>query len=308
MSWLILARENELMRLNQDQDEIVARRTAELQQVRDAFEQANIKLKMLTGITHSDILKQVSALSGSLDLALEETGSGTMAERIRGCRSIVLTIQNQILFTKVYEEIGTASPIWHPLRETTEQAIRELPETGISFRLAPDDIRILAYPLLGKVFYTLIENMIPHGKHATQAGVSYSVQDNDLIIVYEDNGTGIDDDQKSGIFTEGFEKNSGFGLFIAREILAVTHLASGRWESSEKGYGSRSAFLTGTGDERDEESMHPDHGKNISWRIVTGLFPGSDHEHRYRDIPHPLSSLQGFHSGGISFLCFISEE
>lgn len=46
----------------------------------------------------------------------------------------------------------------------------------------------------------------------------------DLIIVYEDNGVGIDNDQKSGIFTEGFEKNSGFGLFIAREILAITHL------------------------------------------------------------------------------------
>ena len=47
----------------------------------------------------------------------------------------------------------------------------------------------------------------------------------DLILVYEDDGVGISDDQKSGIFTEGFEKNSGFGLFIAREILAITHLA-----------------------------------------------------------------------------------
>lgn len=224
MSELILVREEELRRLNRDQEEIVEQRTVELQQVKDAFEQANIKLKMLTGITRNDILRQVSGLSGYLDLVLGEVRSGSAAGYIRECKSIAGIIQNQIQFTRVYEEIGTHPPVWQLVKETVQQAIRDLPGTGLSFSLDLDDIRVLADPLLEKVFYTFIENTRRHGKHATEVRVSCEQMGADLIIVYEDNGVGIDDDQKSGIFTEGFEKNSGFGLFIAREILAITHL------------------------------------------------------------------------------------
>jgi signal transduction histidine kinase len=46
--------------------------------------------------------------------------------------------------------------------------------------------------------------------------------DGGLFIVVEDNGVGIPVDEKEKIFEKGFGKNTGFGLFLVREILAIT--------------------------------------------------------------------------------------
>ncbi len=44
----------------------------------------------------------------------------------------------------------------------------------------------------------------------------------DRIIVCEDDGDGIPDDKKEMIFEKNFGKNTGLGLFLAREILSIT--------------------------------------------------------------------------------------
>jgi signal transduction histidine kinase len=41
-------------------------------------------------------------------------------------------------------------------------------------------------------------------------------------LVIEDDGSGIAIGDKERIFTKGFGKNTGFGLFLVREILSIT--------------------------------------------------------------------------------------
>ncbi|MDD5189181.1 MAG: ATP-binding protein, partial [Methanoregula sp.] len=43
-----------------------------------------------------------------------------------------------------------------------------------------------------------------------------------LLIVCEDDGVGISAEDKKRLFTRGFGKNTGLGLFLSREILAIT--------------------------------------------------------------------------------------
>ena len=43
-----------------------------------------------------------------------------------------------------------------------------------------------------------------------------------LRIVFEDDGVGISVDEKERIFEPGYGKNTGLGLFLAREILGIT--------------------------------------------------------------------------------------
>jgi len=45
-----------------------------------------------------------------------------------------------------------------------------------------------------------------------------------LVCVYEDNGNGIPAKDKPRMFTRGFGKNTGLGMFPAKEILAITGL------------------------------------------------------------------------------------
>lgn len=44
----------------------------------------------------------------------------------------------------------------------------------------------------------------------------------DTKIVWEDNGTGIPDEEKEQIFHRGYGKNTGLCLFLVREILSIT--------------------------------------------------------------------------------------
>jgi signal transduction histidine kinase len=45
-----------------------------------------------------------------------------------------------------------------------------------------------------------------------------------MVIVLEDNGVGIPPGEKERIFGRGTGRNTGYGLFISREILSITGL------------------------------------------------------------------------------------
>jgi len=74
------------------------------------------------------------------------------------------------------------------------------------------------------VFYNLIENSIRHGEHVTEVSIRTVERADSLDIIIEDNGVGIPEAEKEKIFRREYYKNTGFGLFLSREILAITNL------------------------------------------------------------------------------------
>jgi signal transduction histidine kinase len=58
-----------------------------------------------------------------------------------------------------------------------------------------------------------------------------------LILALEDNGSGVPDNEKERIFRREYFKNTGFGLFLGREILAITGLTIS--ETGTPGNGAR---------------------------------------------------------------------
>jgi signal transduction histidine kinase len=91
--------------------------------------------------------------------------------------------------------------------------------------------------LLGKVFYTLLENALRHGKTVTSIDFSYRMQGNDLVLVYQDNGEGVPAEQKAAILERKFFKHTGFGLYLSRTILGITGMTIR--ENGEPGKGAR---------------------------------------------------------------------
>lgn len=74
------------------------------------------------------------------------------------------------------------------------------------------------------VFTNLLQNSYFHGS-ATTIRISAFHNSEDLIIRYEDNGTGIDIDEKELIFLPKTGKNSGMGLYYVRTILALNGMS-----------------------------------------------------------------------------------
>jgi len=85
------------------------------------------------------------------------------------------------------------------------------------------DLEILADPLFLKVFYNLIDNSLRYaGEGLQKIRVESQRSDDGLVITYTDDGVGVPDGDKKHLFERGFGKNTGFGLFLSREILSIT--------------------------------------------------------------------------------------
>ena len=79
-----------------------------------------------------------------------------------------------------------------------------------------------------------------HGGKFTTIRFSLGESGNDRLIVCEDDGNGIPAEEKEKIFERGLGKNTGMGLFLAREILSITGITI--TETGEPGKGARFAM------------------------------------------------------------------
>ena len=223
--------EEELKTLYSDLEVRVEERTADLRRAREAFSLANEKLNLLSSITRHDILNQLMGLKGFLDLMDSENAPDEIKMFIRGAAQAAANIEQQITFTKMYQDIGVKQPAWQNPGDFSGMQIAGLLPRGLKCTVDVGEFEIYADPLLPRVICNLVDNTVRHGEGATEIRFTSRFGDKEeLVLVYEDNGSGIDETDKELIFKRGYGKNSGFGLFLAREILAITGITI-----SEKG-------------------------------------------------------------------------
>ena len=199
-----------------------------------ALRQANRQLNLLSGITRHDINNKIQVILGYLELIrerLQEPGLKEMADSIE---SATQAIQSQISFMKVYQDLGIHEPVWQILGNLIPRA--QGPE-GVTWQADVEGIEVLADPMFERVFSNLLDNSIRHGSHVTEIKVFSRISGTGLLIIWEDNGVGIMPAQKERIFERGFGKNTGFGLFLTKEILSLTGM--GIRETGEPGRGAR---------------------------------------------------------------------
>jgi signal transduction histidine kinase len=82
-----------------------------------------------------------------------------------------------------------------------------------------------------------VDNSLKHGEKVTRIRLSFQEDGESGVLIYEDDGVGIQNDQKELIFEQGFGRHLGLGLFLSRGILAVTGITIR--ETGVQGEGSR---------------------------------------------------------------------
>lgn len=189
-----------------------------------ALRDANEKLNILSSITRHDILNQIMAIDTYLELMKMKTDdTDKVVENIDKCREIMKTIEKDITFTRDYQNLGINGPEWQDLRRIIDEMGKRIIDR-IEIIKSLKGVQIYADPMLEKVFSNLFHNSVLHGEHVTRISVEFSEKDGEGIIVVEDDGIGIPEDEKKKIFERGFGKNHGFGLFLSREILELTDI------------------------------------------------------------------------------------
>lgn len=207
-------------------------------QMEETLIRTNKQLSLLSSITRHDVLNKIAVIQGHIALAQKRGKTEDYGALIEKIAPIITVVRQQVEFTRVYQNLGTKEPEWQKVGAALSQAL--IPK---SVRLTNElgDLEIFGDLMLERVFHNLIDNSLRHGEKVTEIRLASHPDDKGLTITYEDNGIGIPENEKEKIFKRGYGKNTGLGLFLAREILAITNITIR--ETGSEGKGARFEIL-----------------------------------------------------------------
>ena len=205
----------------------------------EALVQANRKLNLLSGVTRHDINNQLTVLQSYLSILENKHRPDPANEKyFRELATAAQRISFMIRFTKDYESIGVNAPVWQDCRALVETAAAQATLGNVTVKNdIPAGTEVFADPLIVKVFYNLMDNAVRHGGKITSIRFRVQESGGDPVLICEDDGEGVAADEKEKIFERGFGKNTGLGLFLAREILEISGITLA--ETGVPGKGAR---------------------------------------------------------------------
>ncbi|MBP2145307.1 PAS domain S-box-containing protein [Methanofollis sp. W23] len=217
----------------------------EIMAARQALEKANKKLALLSSITRHDILNLVMALN----FYNEEVERGLppdspVAQMVEKIKETTRWIEQQISFTRDYENLGVRGAEWQRVSALLQRAAEIIPGE-ILYTESVGNLEVFADPLLEKVFYNIFENAAYHGGKVTKVSVSFVPGDPVGTIMIEDNGVGVPFAEKERIFQKGVGKKTGLGLFLSKEVLEISGIEIR--ETGGEGEGARFEIRVPTG-------------------------------------------------------------
>jgi PAS domain S-box-containing protein len=209
----------------------------EHQESESALELANKKLNILGSATRHDVLNSLTGLFGYLELAETKTSDEIILRYLKKARAASEVIRKQMEFTKLYQEIGSKRPDWINVETAMRATLGSLPRKDVMVDIEVEPFEVYADPMIERVFYNLMENSMRHGERVRKITVSNQLVDKSMRLIFQDDGKGINSAEKDIIFKRGYGNNTGYGLYMTREVLGITGLSIA--ENGEPGKGAR---------------------------------------------------------------------
>lgn len=195
------------------------------------------KLQVVGSVTRHDVLNQMTMIIGYNDLLGMMAEDKKFKDFLEKERFALSKIQRQFQFAKDYENIAVDPPRWQNIRNLTSHVSEDFDIKKVRITADTGRASVLADPLFDRVFHHLFDNALRYGETVTEIKISLHQTGSSGLLLVENNGSSIPAADKERIFERGYGKGIGWGLFLAREILAATGMTI--TESGEQGKGVR---------------------------------------------------------------------
>lgn len=184
----------------------------------------NEKLSVIGSFTRHDVRNKLMAIEGNAYLAKKQAGGDQkISHYIDQIRLASASITRMLDFAKNYESLGSERRTQTDVGAAIDQAASLFSGLrGAELINECKGFRILADSMLTTVFHNLIDNSLKYGKNLTKIKISHREEkDGSQSIIYEDDGGGISDSDKTHLFTKGFGQGTGFGLYLIKRTCDI---------------------------------------------------------------------------------------
>ena len=199
------------------------------------LEIVNEKLRVVGSLTRHDVRNKLSVVTGNAYLLKKKLANqADIVDSLKKMETACKEIGEIFEFARIYEQLGVEELTYLSVTETLNEAVALFSGfDGLELINECRELTLLADSFLRQLFYNLIDNSLKHGRNVSKVRLYYQKRDQDtLILIYEDNGVGISDENRPRLFKEGFSTNgsSGYGLFLIKQMIGVYG-----WGIQEKG-------------------------------------------------------------------------
>ncbi|OPY37079.1 MAG: response regulator PleD [Methanoregula sp. PtaU1.Bin051] len=210
----------------------------ERKQAEEKIRITNRKLALMNEVAYQDIQNKVTALRGFVELRKGSVSEEERTSFIEKEKTILKSIHDLINKTKDYQQMGVDQSRWMPLETAVRMQFSLLSlKHNVSLECDLPGLEIYADPLIDRVFYSLMHNAIQHGGTVNHIFFTSRETPAGLVLVCEDDGIGIPQEEKSSIFNRIVGGRGRFGLFFVREFLTLFGMKI--TETGEPGTGAR---------------------------------------------------------------------
>jgi PAS domain S-box-containing protein len=219
-----------------------ARDITERKRMQLELEEANAKLGLLTSLTRHDLNNQMMVLRGHLVLAEKGIQNDRQRTHIEKALKASENVSRLLEFSRDYQRLGKDKPVWLNLQEVCTLGIASVDTGKIVVEMDLGDYEVFADAMLEKVFHNFASNSVLHGKTVGRIRVRAEPCGPDLVIVYEDDGVGLDEETRRTMFSP----SRGYhGLYLVKGVLDITGMTIE--ETGSKGKGARFAITVPKG-------------------------------------------------------------
>jgi PAS domain S-box-containing protein len=223
--------------------DITERKRAEekLERMMNKLVAINEKLGVIGKLTRHDARNKLSTIANNAYLAKQKLKTNFDAlDHLEDIESAIDQMEKIFDFARNYERLGVEELSYTDVEKNVDEAAMLLSCSG-TIKLVNEcqGLMVMADSLLRQVFYNLIDDTLKYGETFSQIRVYYEEEENQLKLVYEDDGVGVPENEKEKIFYEGYGKSTGYGLFLIKKICE-----SYGWTIQETGVPGKGAQFT----------------------------------------------------------------
>jgi len=194
-------------------------------------------------LTRHDARNKLSVMANNVYLAKQKLAANhSSLEYLGDIESAIDQMEKIFDFARTYEMLGVEELSYMNVEKSVDEATMLF--SGLDGAKLVNECKgltVMADSLLRQLVYNLIDDTLKHGEKVSQIRVYYEEGEDQLKLVYEDDGVGIPEDKKEKIFKEGYGKGTGYGLYLITKICEAYG-----WTIQETGVPGKGAQFTMT--------------------------------------------------------------